>query len=943
MASIGVIGYKLRENKLVMKVKGHISKKEKFRVILQDRSSKTDFIFHPEIQTIENDTEIVKLDLSNVSFHEGKRNIFDLFFLVENKRYRVESQSIQLQRKSSRYSTSQYKINNTKVAVPYLTVNNNLSILYGNASVVFKDFCREITLEKPVNAVIKNQGQFSLVEFDTFEFIDDTFFLAFYDHENTRYLSLNYILDTHNMNKIYLDSEQPDKFKAGVHSLVVLQKKRNILAIIQVKMETESFDQNTAFNKYVPAPSVGKEIIKSHITLENVKHDDEKISFEIDKLEINNPNSFRVFFRDRSNRKWFPEVNHENGNGTIVFEVDISEFIQRYAEEVSRWDLYLESDHTDFLEENRLGNYELPPLATHERYYNSIRSAAYNVVTPYLTVKNGLSIVIKPLINLYNEMLHSNTEIIDFKKGNGRDFIGEVFLELEECENYKVESALIKYRNKMDDIQYSFNVNELKKSKTKSVINFKIDTTGLRFEQYYWDIFLQVKIDDKKYLIRIKNPTKELSESISTKEKEYRFKLSGGFILYPYITMNNAIALTYRQKEKYEGVWQQIRERLAYTVYKMFKTHFDKKQIWLVYEKFSQTAQDNSYYFFKYAYENHPNENIYYIIDKQSPDYANLKGMEDRVISFMSFRHLLYLYASRLFVSSEARGHCYILRQQNGRMRNEINNKKAVFLQHGVTALKKVGSTYSKSSKNAVDLFVVSSDREREIIVENFGYNKEEVEPVGLCRWDALEDKSADNPEKEILLMPTWRSWLDDVSDKRFMESDYYDSYIALLNSSKLQKTLQDNNIIMNFYIHPKFKAYIDKFKTDNKNIRIYQFGEEKVNELLMRSSLLITDYSSVSWDQYYQKKPVIFYQFDYQDYDQLQGSYINMETNLFGDRVFCAEQLIDLVGEYIDSGFVEKEKYMKMREQYFKYVDQNNCERNYMAIKNNKEKLDLK
>ena len=70
-------------------------------------------------------------------------------------------------------------------------------------------------------------------------------------------------------------------------------------------------------------------------------------------------------------------------------------------------------------------------------------------------------------------------------------------------------------------------------------------------------------------------------------------------------------------------------------------------------------------------------------------------------------------------------------------------------------------------------LFVVTSEPEQKIIEKYFGYDKEEVIVTGFSRWDVLEDRS-DPAHKEILLMPTWRNWLEDISEEAFRKSEYY-------------------------------------------------------------------------------------------------------------------------------------------------------------------------
>ena len=96
----------------------------------------------------------------------------------------------------------------------------------------------------------------------------------------------------------------------------------------------------------------------------------------------------------------------------------------------------------------------------------------------------------------------------------------------------------------------------------------------------------------------------------------------------------------------------------------------------------------------------------------------------------------------------------------------------------------------------------------------------------------------------------------------------------------------------------------------------------------MMECKLLVTDYSSVCWDVYYQGKPVIFYQFDLEQYNETQGSYIDMETELFGDRATEPEQLFALLEETAANGFQLKEKYAQMRESMYASLDHNNSQR---------------
>lgn len=260
-----------------------------------------------------------------------------------------------------------------------------------------------------------------------------------------------------------------------------------------------------------------------------------------------------------------------------------------------------------------------------------------------------------------------------------------------------------------------------------------------------------------------------------------------------------------------------------------------------------------------------------------------------------------------------------------------MDSKKLVFLQHGVTALKKVDFLYGKGKNGDCNLFVVTSDYEKDIVSEHFGYKDKEIAVAGFARWDVLNDKSEGS--NEILLMPTWRNWLEEVGDDIFKQSDYYQNYMKLLTSDKLTNLLEQYDLKLNFYLHPKFRDYIKDFHIDSERIRLIPFGEEPLNELMMKCRLLITDYSSVCWDVYYQGKPVIFYQFDLDDYYQLHGSYLNMRKDLFGPQVEELDALFTEFEKAVKEGFVLEPQYEKLRNSYFKYIDDNNSKRICEAI----------
>lgn len=487
--------------------------------------------------------------------------------------------------------------------------------------------------------------------------------------------------------------------------------------------------------------------------------------------------------------------------------------------------------------------------------------------------------------------------------------------------------TVFSFRSKLseDAVSYDFQTLSAKKHGDLLRVTVSLDLKTVELKSIYWDvrIILQGPVTENTGALPISMdvPARMYQKFL------YNGSFSGekGFLLYPYYTGKQTLAFAYREKNSYDGLNVIFREFLALFLYRIARPYWKKKHICLVCEKFSSMAQDNGYYFFKHCMDNQEEQflgkNIYYIITKDSPDRERVLPYKNRLLDFMSLRHLCYILAADLIVSSDSRYHTYPLQSRHSIFNRYIKKIPFVFLQHGVIALKKVDNFYGKGQKGACDLFVVSTDTEKQTIVDNFGYEPKEVINTGLPRWDVLHDKSQDR--REIMIMPTWRNWLDSVPDKDFEASDYFTHYMALLNSRKLADLLEKYDLEVNFYLHAKFQEYSDQFQTKSERIHLVSFGETAVNEMLMCCRMLITDYSSVCWDILYQDKPTIFYQFDLDKYEEAHGSYLDMRTELFGDRAENQEQLLALLEEQIKNNFKMKPEHEQLRRFYFNFKDQ--------------------
>lgn len=497
--------------------------------------------------------------------------------------------------------------------------------------------------------------------------------------------------------------------------------------------------------------------------------------------------------------------------------------------------------------------------------------------------------------------------------------------------NLRWKGFVIAYKHKIEEDKEAHFIaaDKMKISGTNAILSLDIAVKDIPFRRTHWSVLAVYEENDILYGMRLKEEKKKGVHRAVRFLHGNSYVTGDGNILFPYYTKGGIVSLRYREHGRYDGIGTRIKECIAVLYYLLFKKRLKQKKIFIIHEKRCNKAQDNAYYLFKHCMENDEEKRIgreiYFVIESDSPDYKKVSEYGDNVLKFMSIKHMVYLLACRLLLSSDSRAHAYAWQNMESLIAPCVKNKKHVFLQHGVLALKRLNSSFS--SKNmASDLVTVTSKMEGDIVKKYLGYSKNCVAETGYARFDALKDKS--EGYNEILLMPTFRSWLFGVERSVFVASEYYKNYMDILNSERLISLLEKNNTVLKFYLHPSIGEHIDAFTSYSNSVQVIKYGEISLDELMMRCKALITDYSSVTWDVYYMGKPTLFYQYDVDIYQETWGSYIDLEKELPGDRTESIDGLISLVEENINSGFNLKHEYEQNRLEHYRFLDQNNSKR---------------
>lgn len=350
------------------------------------------------------------------------------------------------------------------------------------------------------------------------------------------------------------------------------------------------------------------------------------------------------------------------------------------------------------------------------------------------------------------------------------------------------------------------------------------------------------------------------------------------------------------------------------------------KSIWIVGER-PYKAQDNGLRFFEFLRTQHPEIEAYYIIRKDSLERENVLPFGN-VVDYRSKEHFDLITKADYICGTH---HPDFLYPNRSKQLTKCIHAKQVFLQHGVLGVKNISGFYGKKMKDfKTELFITSSQIEKNIVMTDMGYEEHEVAITGLPRFERLLANDV-AVKKQVLIIPTWRDWL--TTSEKLLKSKYFDRYNSLVNDPRLL-ALKDEGVDILFCLHPNMQQFTDYFNVPSEITVIYQ-GDRLVQDLLKESALLITDYSSVAFDFSFLHKPVIYYQFDRKAFLGKYPSHLNLDEVLPGEIVGEHDALIEAIWQSYAVDFEMSGHYKKLANQFIQDRDTKSNERIYEAILN--------
>lgn len=355
------------------------------------------------------------------------------------------------------------------------------------------------------------------------------------------------------------------------------------------------------------------------------------------------------------------------------------------------------------------------------------------------------------------------------------------------------------------------------------------------------------------------------AKAVSLKIKEESW-INGDTTIRSSVKLGNRIYARYTSKRKTTSSYSQDKSlvRLAHS------PHIREKyrDAWIIIDHPAR-ADDNGEHFYRYMAEEQPHINIFFMIKASSDDWTRLSQEGFRLIAYGSDEAVLVTLNAKYIISSHIDAGIY---DPVSKHRFGPSPARRIFLQHGMV----MNDLSNWLNTKGLALMVSSSPSELEHFVgdgSKYKFTHKEVSLTGLPRHDTLAALSY-TPLKErkfISFVPTWRQGLTNsinaassFEEKRSLlhSSEFYKAWHSVTHSARIQKTAENSGAQIVFVLHDHMAAFKELFEFES-HVKLTSFKEVRVQEFLVNSKVVVTDYSSIATEAAIAGAAVSYFQFD--------------------------------------------------------------------------------
>lgn len=352
----------------------------------------------------------------------------------------------------------------------------------------------------------------------------------------------------------------------------------------------------------------------------------------------------------------------------------------------------------------------------------------------------------------------------------------------------------------------------------------------------------------------------------------------------------------------------------------------------------ADTSPQDEFALFQYLYEQ-KNEHFipYYIINEHCAAYPEIKEKYgDNIIPYSAENLVKFSFRLRDLMKTTKFicGGFQVLHALNIGITDAVKRSPYVysfFTQHGVNFFKDDFISQASYSSFLFDKIMISNEFERNLFIERGCYEEKNLVKNGLFRWDLL---SADNAtsQKSIFIYFTHRRYLRNIED--IQDTVYVRTILSLLRNHEFNRLIEENGYTVKVALHHTVLQVCGPDILEGIEI----LTDEEIADAKKNSALLITDYSSMCFEMWFQHKPVIFLNIpDAEDCiahhhkTDLPTPYLGKEDYIF-NVVDSVEECVDMLGGYFKNNFAFSAEEKKKRDRFF-YYNNNFRERFYQYL----------
>ncbi|WP_064965392.1 CDP-glycerol glycerophosphotransferase family protein [Ornithinibacillus contaminans] len=446
----------------------------------------------------------------------------------------------------------------------------------------------------------------------------------------------------------------------------------------------------------------------------------------------------------------------------------------------------------------------------------------------------------------------------------------------------------------------------------KATINLSVISSGKPLKEGNYNVYIKIEQmletnDQIKYekLISLSDVRKYLNNDILNTKLNYfsatkvmKYNLLAAFNKFSKtLELKNTLLQEFDPRDLPDNTDTKENKYLRSLKRKFFKVMYTLFSVLPINKRKVTFASDsrselNGNFFFVYEelYKRNLNLDIRFVFNERINNKKNI----------MDLMKIAYEFAtSKIILLDDFYPLVYPLKIRKNADLIQVWHAAGAFKTFGYSRMGRPGSPSAKSKnhKNYTKV-AVSSEGVRENYAEGFGIAVDKVFPTGVPRSDIFFDENYKSEvqqtlynkypfiknKKVILFAPTFRGNGQSSANYPF----------EVLNLKRIYEEFHEEYVFL-FKIHPFVNnkltipyEYADFF---------YDFSDyREINDLLLITDLLITDYSSVCFEFALLNKPMLFFAYDVEEYIESRDFYYDFFDFIPGPLVRTTEEIINRI-----------------------------------------------